>query len=119
LILSIKGFITRLGVLRIFMAQKRVIKDVATSGKIPREKINSVVRGVHVIPENGTWAVKKTGKTRIIEHFNSKEAAVDYARNISNTRGVAMIVHSADNLKKPAKVKEVSAVNKSSKLSGK
>lgn len=95
------------------MAQKRVIKDVSTTGKISREKINSVVGGVHVVPENGSWAVKKTGQVRITEHFASKEAAVTFAKNISKNKEVAVIVHSTDgSVRKPVKVYRAVSANK-------
>ena len=75
---------------------KRVIKEVSATGKIPRKKIESVVSAVHIAPADKGWAVKKTGKTRIIEHFPSKEAAVNYGRNISQDKGVDLIIHSED-----------------------
>jgi hypothetical protein len=72
---------------------KRVIRDVSTTGKIPREKIKSVVSAVHVAPLSDSWEVRKSGKNRIAETFSSKEAAVDYARSISSKNGVDLIIH--------------------------
>ncbi|MGI8670329.1 MAG: DUF2188 domain-containing protein [Aridibacter sp.] len=72
---------------------KRTIKDVAGKGKIPREQIASVVSAVHVTPINGSWQVRKTGKSRIAENFSTKKDAVEYARDISNKKEVDLIVH--------------------------
>ncbi|MBA4185306.1 MAG: DUF2188 domain-containing protein [Acidobacteria bacterium] len=80
---------------------KRVISEVSTTGKISREKIDSVVRGVHVAPVNEGWQVRKSGRVRVTENFPSKEAAVSYAKSISQKKGVDLFVHSKDgNVKK-------------------
>lgn len=79
---------------------KRVIREVSVSGKIPREKIDSVVRGVHVAPVTEGWRVTKSGKERIVESFPSKEAAVHYAKTVSQKRGVDLFVHSKNGVVK-------------------
>lgn len=80
---------------------KRTIKDVNTIGKIPRDKINSVVRAVHVTPISGDWHVLKSGKDRVNESFPSRDAAIGYARNISQEKKVDLIVHyETGNIKK-------------------
>lgn len=81
---------------------KRIIREVAATGKIPREKIESVVKAVHVVPANDGWQVRKSGKIRIAEKFPSKEAAVSYAKDISHKRGVDLFVHSEDGTVKKA-----------------
>jgi len=81
---------------------KRVIREVTATGKIPREKIESVVKAVHVAPADNGWQVRKSGKVRIAENFPSKEAAVSYAKDISYKRGVDLFVHSEDGTVKKA-----------------
>jgi hypothetical protein len=76
--------------------KERVIKEVSATGKIPRKKIESVVSAVHIAPINGVWAVKKAGRKRVAASFPSKEAAVDYGRNISRANGVDLIMHAED-----------------------
>jgi hypothetical protein len=73
---------------------KRVIKEIFVKGTIPIREIESVVRAVHVVPSNEGWQVRKSGKVRITKNFPSKDAAVEYARNVSQTREVDLIVHS-------------------------
>ncbi|MBA3693973.1 MAG: DUF2188 domain-containing protein [Acidobacteria bacterium] len=75
---------------------KRIIRDVSIEGKISRKKINSVVRAVHVVPENEGWQVRKAGKFRVAEKFPSQDAALEYARNISRSKDVDLIIHSKD-----------------------
>lgn len=72
---------------------KRVIKDVSATGRISRKRIASVISAVHVAPSSDSWQVKKAGKDRITESFPSKEAAVEYARNVSSKKGVDLIIH--------------------------
>ncbi len=81
---------------------KRVIREVSAIGKISREKIDSVVRGVHVAPANEGWRVTKSGKVRITESFPSREAAINYAKTVSQKRGVDLFVHSKDGTVKKA-----------------
>lgn len=81
---------------------KRIIREVSATGKISREKIESVVKGVHVARADNGWQVRKTGKVRISENFPSKEAAVSYAKDISHQRGVDLFVHSEDGTVKKA-----------------
>ncbi len=72
---------------------KRIIKEVSTTGKIPRKEIEAVVSAVHVARTNNGWQVKKSGKHRIAEIFSSKKDAVEFAHGISQTKGVDVIVH--------------------------
>jgi hypothetical protein len=81
---------------------KRVIREVTVTGKIPRDKIDSVVRGVHVAPVNEGWRVTKSGKERITESFPSKGEAVSYAKTVSKKRGVDLFVHSENGVVKKA-----------------
>ena len=91
---------------------KRIIKDVSVTGKIPRQKIVSVISAVHVAPSSGAWQVRKAGKDRITESFSSKQAAIKFAHSVSTERGVDLIVH--DN----GTAKTVNSSKSSSKNSG-
>lgn len=51
----------------------------------------------HVVPNSdGGWDVKKGGGTRSIKHFDKKQDAVDYARNISRNQESELVIHKKD-----------------------
>ena len=51
----------------------------------------------HVVPApKGGWNVKKGGAEKASKHFENKEKAVDYARNISKKRGSELYIHRKD-----------------------
>jgi len=48
----------------------------------------------HVVPNhNSGWDVKVGGGERAIKHFETKQPAVDLARQISNNQGSELVIH--------------------------
>jgi hypothetical protein len=48
----------------------------------------------HVVPDSdGGWYVKKGGGEKAIKHFEKKEEAVDYARDISINQKSELVIH--------------------------
>ena len=51
----------------------------------------------HVVPsKNNGWDVKGAGNTKATKHFDTKKAAIDYAREISNNQKSELIIHNKD-----------------------
>lgn len=51
----------------------------------------------HVVPNaNGGWDVKKGGGQRSIKHFDRKQDAVDFGRNVSRNQSSEFIIHKQD-----------------------
>lgn len=51
----------------------------------------------HVVPsKNGGWDVKGEGNTKATKHFDTKQPAVDYARDISRNQGSELFIHNKD-----------------------
>lgn len=51
----------------------------------------------HVVHNpNGGWDVKVSGGERAIKHFETKQPAVDLARQISQNQGTELVVHNKD-----------------------
>ena len=51
----------------------------------------------HVVPNpGGGWNVKKGGAEKASKHFDKKEDAVDYARQISKNQGTELVIHKKD-----------------------
>ena len=48
----------------------------------------------HVVPNpNGGWDVKKENAERASNHFDTKQPAIDKARNISQNQGSELYIH--------------------------
>jgi hypothetical protein len=51
----------------------------------------------HVVPApNGGWNVKKGGAERASKHFEKKEDAVKYGRQISKNQETELVIHKQD-----------------------
>ena len=51
----------------------------------------------HVVPsKNNGWDVKGEGNTKATKHFDTKKAAIDYAREISNNQKSELSIHNKD-----------------------
>ena len=51
----------------------------------------------HVVPsKNNGWDVKGEGNTKATKHFDTKKAAINYAREISNNQKSELIIHNND-----------------------
>lgn len=50
----------------------------------------------HVVPSSGGWSVKKGGAERASKHFDKKEEAVKYGRDVSRNSGSELYIHKKD-----------------------
>lgn len=51
----------------------------------------------HVVPNpDGGWDVKRNDAERASAHFDTKEAAIERAREISRNEGTELIIHNKD-----------------------
>lgn len=51
----------------------------------------------HVVHNNdGGWDVKKGGGKRSIKHFDNKQDAVDYGRDVSKNQKSEFVIHKKD-----------------------
>ena len=41
--------------------------------------------GIHVVPSDGEWKVRKTGKTRALRIFDSEGEAIFYVMNVKSS----------------------------------
>lgn len=73
----------------------RTVRNLDRSGDIDRRDIQRSVRSYHVVPKDGKWIVRKSGRTP--KRFSSKAEALDYARSVSRKADRRNIfVHAAD-----------------------
>lgn len=47
----------------------------------------------HVIPRGSEWAVKGEGNSRVTVVTNTKQEAIDRAREISKNQGTELVIH--------------------------
>ncbi|WP_302612749.1 DUF2188 domain-containing protein [uncultured Mitsuokella sp.] len=47
----------------------------------------------HVIPHGSEWAVKGEGNSRVTVVTNTKQEAIDRAREISKNQGTELVIH--------------------------
>ena len=53
----------------------------------------------HVVPSpDGGWNVKKGGADRASKHFDLKQDAIDYGRQVSQNQGSELVVHGKDGI---------------------
>ncbi|MDX9859291.1 MAG: DUF2188 domain-containing protein [Rhodospirillales bacterium] len=51
----------------------------------------------HVVPNpDGGWDVKRGGAERASRHFDTKQPAVDYARDVSRNQETELRIHNRD-----------------------
>ncbi|MBE7644616.1 MULTISPECIES: DUF2188 domain-containing protein [Tenacibaculum] len=51
----------------------------------------------HVVPNsNGGWDSKKGGAERASKHFDKKQDAVDYSRELSKKQKTELVIHKKD-----------------------
>lgn len=53
-------------------------------------------RGVHVVPSQGKWAVKKEGTAKAASVHKTKDAAVKSAQKVAKQGGSELYVHGQD-----------------------
>lgn len=53
----------------------------------------------HVVPnQRGGWDVKRNGAERASAHFDTKQDAVDRARDISRTQRTELVIHNRNGM---------------------
>lgn len=52
----------------------------------------------HVVPHNGTWAVRKAGSTRVSETFDRQSDAIQRGREISRNQETELVIHDRSGL---------------------
>ena len=53
-----------------------------------------ILNSHHVVPNpNGGWDVKRDHAERASGHFETKQAAIDYARLVSSNQGTELFIH--------------------------
>jgi len=50
----------------------------------------------HVVPRNGSWAVRRTGAERATKLFETQKEAIDHARTIARKENTELFVHRKD-----------------------
>ena len=48
---------------------------------------------VHVVPNNGNWAVRQSGASRASKLFPTKQPAISYGRKLSQGVGGEFLIH--------------------------
>lgn len=64
--------------------------------KAYKEAVRKGMESQHVIPKNGSWAVKKAGSDKASRIFSKKEEAVNFAKIVASNQGTALFVHGID-----------------------
>lgn len=56
-----------------------------------------MAKQTHVVPNpNGGWDSKDAGNQKASKHFDTKQEAVDWAREHSRNRGSELVIHNKD-----------------------
>lgn len=71
----------------------RTIKPSARTGIIPRKKVDTIVRGIHVTEGNGKWEVGTMFSISPQKSFTSKSDAVVFAQKQSKQMNNKVFVH--------------------------
>ena len=54
-------------------------------------------RSTHVVPNsNSSWDIKQSGGQRPSGHFDTKQDAIDRAREISRNQATELVIHNKD-----------------------
>lgn len=51
---------------------------------------------IHVVPQDGRWAVKSAGASRAASLHDTQRAALDAARPSARARGAELVIHGRD-----------------------
>lgn len=54
-----------------------------------------MAKSTHVVPnsQKGGWDIKQSGSQKFSGHFNTKQNAIDRAREISQNKGSELVIH--------------------------
>lgn len=62
----------------------------------PENKHSSDSTPLHVVPEDGSWVVKKEGQSRVEARAETKEEAVDKAKDLASRHNGSAVIHRQD-----------------------
>ena len=80
--------------------RKRTIVPAREVGNVDLEIIKATVKGVHVVPDDQGWQVQKSGPERIQIHFESKQKAEEFARELGDREQVNVFIHTEEGLRR-------------------
>lgn len=47
----------------------------------------------HVVPHNNTWAVRKSGSSKVMKTFKTQTSAIKFAKSIAKTQRTELLIH--------------------------
>lgn len=53
-------------------------------------------KGQHVVPQEGKWAVRKSGADKVTRTYDTQHEAIDAARGIARNQGAEVYIHGRD-----------------------
>lgn len=59
------------------------------------QAVDKGMESQHVVPSNGSWAVKKAGASHISKIFDTQKEAVVYAQKVARNKGSELFVHAS------------------------
>ncbi|MCB1036458.1 MAG: DUF2188 domain-containing protein [Acidobacteria bacterium] len=77
------------------MKAKRKVQIFHRSGRLRRPEVSEVMKAVHVAPRGGRWVVVKAGPKRTRSVFETKDAALSFARSLAEPKA-SVLVHGID-----------------------
>lgn len=54
------------------------------------------VKGQHVVPNGGSWSVRKAGSSRASGTYSTQGEAIERARDIARNQGSELYIHGRD-----------------------
>lgn len=55
-----------------------------------------VSKGLHVVPRNGKWAVRRSGSGKATRIFDTQKKAIREGRRIARSQGAELYIHGRD-----------------------
>lgn len=52
--------------------------------------------GLHVVPREGRWSVRRAGASRASKVFSTQKEAIDFARERARSEGGELYIHGSD-----------------------
>ena len=56
------------------------------------------LKGQHVVPRDGKWAVRKSGAEKVTRHFETQREAIATAREFARNQRTELYIHGKDGL---------------------
>lgn len=84
--------------------QVRRLRPSPVKSNVSEKRIDTVLRGVHVVPDSEGWRVIRAAAHKRPRHFKKQSDAVEFAAQVCTVRGGIVFIHS-----KGGKVREAPA----------